>query len=129
VKAFIGPGEYSESAKAFMGAFYLTLRRYVPRRYNGRVLLYKCRLEPLLYLNEVDRKWKKIADNVEVVPVGGTHVMVMYEANVKPLAIHLDERLRECRAQILSDAERVEMERELREIAANEPTGQGLAAV
>jgi thioesterase domain-containing protein len=93
VATFMGGGQYSESAKAFMSALFLTLQRYVPKRYGGKVLLYMVMNESLLYLREVDRKWKKIADDVDVVGVGGNHVTLMLGSHVKQLAQDLNKRL------------------------------------
>jgi len=87
-----------------MKAFYLTLGRYVPKRYTGRTVLYVARTEPLLRVRELDLKWKKIATDLEIVQVNGTHITVLDENNVGLLAQDLDARLRECRERALSHA-------------------------
>jgi amino acid adenylation domain-containing protein len=97
IDAFLAGGEYSESAREFMGALYLALQRYVPKRYSGNVVLYKVRAEALLRLKEVDRKWRKIAPNLEVIPVGGNHVTVMLEKHVPGIAENLNRRFLELR--------------------------------
>jgi hypothetical protein len=48
-------------------------------------------------LHEPDRKWRKIADHLEVVPVSGNHVTLMLGKHVEGLARHLNQRLAECR--------------------------------
>lgn len=100
--AFVSAGDYSQSTKAFMEVLILTLRKYSPRPYKGSVLLYKARTEPLLVAREIELKWRRIAENLEVVPVKGTHLTVLDERNVAFLAENLDNRLRECRERALS---------------------------
>jgi thioesterase domain-containing protein len=97
IARFLGPAEYSESAKQFMTALYLTLQKYVPQRYDGKVLLYQALGGSPFHLHEPDRKWRKIADHLEVVPAGGTHVTLMLGKHVESLARHLNQRLAECR--------------------------------
>jgi thioesterase domain-containing protein/acyl carrier protein len=101
-RVFVSAGAYSESTKAFMETLYLTLAKYVPKPYTGRVVLYKTRTEPLFRIRELDLKWKKIATNLEIIQVNGTHITVLDEANVGLLAEDLNERLRECRLRALS---------------------------
>ena len=108
--AFVSAGDYSQSTKAFMEVLILTLRKYSPRPYQGKVLLYKARTEPLLVAREIELKWRRIAENLEVVPVKGTHLTVLDDGNVSFLAEHLDTRLRECREGTLSGVVRAEPE-------------------
>ena len=100
INAFLGGGEYSESARAFMGAFFLKMRKYVPKPYAGRVLLFKAKTEPLLYLIEADQRWKKLATDLEIFRMAGTHVSIVEERHVATLAAHLNKRLRECRERV-----------------------------
>ena len=97
IARFLGPAEYSESAKQFMAALYLTLQKYVPQRYDGKVLLYQTQGGSPFQLHEPDRKWKKIATDLEVVPVSGNHVTLMLGKHVEGLARHLNQRLAELR--------------------------------
>jgi len=97
IARFLGPAEYSESAKQFMAALYVTLQKYVPQRYDGKVLLYQTLGGNPFHLHEPDRKWRKLADNLEVVPVNGNHVTLMLGKHVEDLARHLNQRLAECR--------------------------------
>ena len=97
IARFLGPAEYSESAKQFMAALYVTLQKYVPQRYGGKVLLYQTQGGSPFQLHEPDRKWKKIATDLEVVPVSGNHVTLMLGKHVVGLARHLNQRLAELR--------------------------------
>jgi thioesterase domain-containing protein len=103
-RAFVKAGIYSESTNAFMQAFYLILAKYVPKPYSGPVVLYKARTEPLFKAREIDLRWKRIASDLEIVEVPGTHITVMDERNVECLAQDLDARLRKCRQRALSQA-------------------------
>jgi thioesterase domain-containing protein len=101
-EVFVSAGAYSESTNEFMKALYLTLGRYAPKLYTGRTVLYVARTEPLFRVRELDLKWKKIATDLEIVQVNGTHITVLDENNVELLAQDLDARLRECRQSALS---------------------------
>lgn len=94
VRVYLGDGEFSNRAVELMESFYGAVMRYVPKPYDGRVLLFQA-TEPLYDLNEVDETWKKIAPRLEIVRVRGTHASVVNEPHVLPLAAHLRKRLRE----------------------------------
>ena len=121
INAFLGGGEYSESARAFMGAFFLKMRKYVPKPYGGRVLLFKAKTEPLLYLIEADQRWKKLATDLEIFRMAGTHVSIVEERHVAELAAHLNKRLRECRERAMVETATVAMN-------CGEATGSGRPA-
>jgi len=104
VRLFVRAAEFSESTKTFMEALALTLSKYVPKPYSGRVLLFKSRTEPLLIAPEIESRWKKIADRLEVFQVHGNHFSMMDPRNVEQLAQHLNLRLSECRADALLHA-------------------------
>jgi thioesterase domain-containing protein len=97
VRGFIAGYEFSAPALAFMEAFYAAVQHYIPSEYQGRVLLYQSRTEPLYHLLEVDRVWHKLASNLEVVRVKSAHASLLHEGRVLPIAEHLNERLRVCR--------------------------------
>ena len=67
--------------------------RYVAKPYTGRVLLYQSRTEPLYHLFEVDRVWRRLASDVTIVSVGGTHLSMIREPHVRRLAADLKQRL------------------------------------
>ncbi len=101
VRGFLAGLEFSPQALAFMESFYTAVATLCPtHRYDGRVLLYQGRTEPLYHLLEVDRAWNQIAQNLEVVRVKGTHGSLLDDGQVQPItAEHLNQRLRECRNQ------------------------------
>jgi len=102
-EVFVSAGAYSESTNEFMKALYLTLGKYVPKLYTGRTVLYMTRTEPLFRVRELDLKWKKIATDLEIVRVDGTHLTVLDESNVGLLAQDLNARLKQCRQRALSN--------------------------
>ncbi|MBV8846854.1 MAG: amino acid adenylation domain-containing protein [Bryobacterales bacterium] len=107
---FVSAGAFSESTNKFMKALYITLGRYVPKPYTGPTVLYMARTEPLFGVRELDLKWKKIATDLEIVQVKGSHLTVLDESNVGLLAQDLNARLRQCRQRALSNARNRERE-------------------
>jgi acyl transferase domain-containing protein/NADPH:quinone reductase-like Zn-dependent oxidoreductase/thioesterase domain-containing protein len=93
VNGFMDTSYYSPTHTGFMNALFDALCTYVPKPYAGRVLLYQSRTQPLYHLLEVDRAWQKIAAAVEVVEVRGTHVTIVREPYIVPIADDLRKRL------------------------------------
>jgi thioesterase domain-containing protein len=93
-------GDYAEKEMVFMESFYSALHRYLPKEYTGPVLLYKAQTEPVYHLLEVDLAWRKIAPNLEIVPVKGTHANLIDESHGPSLARDLNERLKEFRKPV-----------------------------
>jgi thioesterase domain-containing protein len=77
-----------------MQRLFTILESYRPSPYDGRVLLYQARTEPLYHLFEVDKIWRHLAKEVEVVSVSGTHISLIQPPHVEALATHLRRRLR-----------------------------------
>ena len=99
VEGFMNTADFSKDYVAFMNAVYAALHRYVPRAYAGRVLLYQAKTQPLYHLLEVDRAWGRIARHLEVVKVRGTHISLVREPHVRPIAAHLRHVLSTFRAE------------------------------
>jgi thioesterase domain-containing protein/acyl carrier protein len=99
VEGFMNTVDFSKDYVAFMNAVYAALQRYIPKAYAGRVLLYQAKTQPLYHLLEVDRAWGKIARHLEVVRVRGTHVSLVREPYVRPIADHLRHVLATFRAE------------------------------
>lgn len=93
VSSFMDTTHYSATQIAFMNSLFRALQRYVPKPYSGRVIVYQARTEPLHHLFEVDRAWRKIASDVDVVRVPGSHVSLIAPPNVQFLAEDLKHRL------------------------------------
>ena len=99
VEGFMNTAYFSKDHVAFMNAMYAALHRYVPKAYAGQVLLYQAKTQPLYHLLEVDRAWGRIARHLEVVKVRGTHVSLVREPYVRPIAAHLRHVLSTLRAE------------------------------
>jgi acyl transferase domain-containing protein/thioesterase domain-containing protein/NADPH-dependent curcumin reductase CurA len=99
VNGFMDTTHYSPNQMVFMNALYSALCRYVSRPYAGRILLYKSRTEPLYHLFEVERAWGAVAAEVDLVTVRGTHISLVKEPYVGPIAADLRERLSRMRTR------------------------------
>ena len=99
VEGFMNTADFSKDYVAFMNAVYAALHRYIPKAYAGRVLLYQAKTQPLYHMLEVDRAWGRIARHLEVVKVRGTHVSLVREPHVRPIAAHLRHVLSTLRAE------------------------------
>ena len=93
LEGFMNLVTYSDKQAEFMRTLYTTFKDYVAKPYRGRVLLYQSRTEPLTHLLEVDRAWRGIAPNLEVVRVPGTHTSLIRPPNVQVIAADLKRRL------------------------------------
>jgi len=93
LEGFMNLVTYSDKQAEFMRTLYTTFKNYVAKPYHGRVLLYQSRTEPLTHLFEVDRAWRGIAPNVDVVRVPGTHTSLIQPPNVEVIAADLKGRL------------------------------------
>jgi thioesterase domain-containing protein/acyl carrier protein len=93
VDRFVDTTAYSVNQTNFITALTNALYTYVPKPYAGRVLLYKSRTESLLDLWEVEEIWWKLASQVDLVEVPGTHVTIVQEPHLNPIADDLHKRL------------------------------------
>jgi thioesterase domain-containing protein/acyl carrier protein len=100
VSSFVDTSHFSESQESFMNALNNALYAYEWEPYPGRVLLYATRTQPLHHLLEVDKAWKKIAAQVDVVTVRGTHVSIVREPYIRTVAEDLRARLAELRTDL-----------------------------
>ena len=93
VASFMDVSGYSPGHIAFMNALHRALDAYIPKRYPGRILLYKSRTQPLYHLLEVERAWQAIASDVDVVVVPGTHISIVREPYICAVVADLRKRL------------------------------------
>lgn len=99
VEGFLDTSYHSEAQVSFMKEFFHVLTTYRTASYPGRVLLFAAETQPLYHLLEVELHWAKVASDLEVVPVRGTHESIIREPYLLPLAAHLRARLDELRAE------------------------------
>ena len=72
--------------RAFVGA----ASRYRPKRYEGRVLLFRARMMAEIYQHVGPTLgWRDLVPNLEIVEVPGGHDSLVLEPNVQVLASHL----------------------------------------
>src|SRR5437879_508964 len=97
VDGWLKGSDYSLRQLQFSQSLFSALHRYIPKPYGGRVVAYQSKTEPLYHLLEVDRCWRKLSPQVEIVQVKGTHVSLIDRFHVDPIAQHLAQRLKEFR--------------------------------
>ena len=93
VDAFMDTSVLPPKQADFARALYHALELYQPKPYDGEILVYTARTQPLLHLLQVERTWKKITTEIETVYVDGTHLSILKEPRVEIVAAHLQERL------------------------------------
>jgi len=71
------------------------VQAYVPKRYDGRVLIYATKMAPLHHLCQTEVSWAKISDKAKIIYVNGNHGTMLKEPHVIELATDLTERLRD----------------------------------
>jgi thioesterase domain-containing protein/acyl carrier protein len=80
-------------------AHYQALREYTPRKYPGRVTLFRAQTRPLFRLHGRDLGWSKLAQGgLDIVQIPGNHNTLMREPRVGVLAKSLVEHLRKAQA-------------------------------
>ena len=95
------PG-WSREQTGFIRALWNAMRTYVPKPYPGRVILYEARIQPFFHLLQLGAAWRKIAPNVEIVPLRGGHGSILRQPNVSVLTAHLRMRLEELQTSFKS---------------------------
>ena len=73
VSRLIDRPEWQASQRAFIRAMFNAMAAYVPVPYDGRVILYETRAQPLTHLLQLGTVWKALAADVEIVPLPGKH--------------------------------------------------------
>jgi hypothetical protein len=92
VEGWLGGSEYTERQLRFSQALFTAVHRYQPKPYDGRVVLYQSQTHPLLHVFEFGRCWRKLAPQVQIVRVNGTHLSLIDEFHVDRIAEDLAER-------------------------------------
>jgi len=89
VDAFMDTSILPEGQAAFARALFAATEDYVPKPYDGPVLVYAAKTHPLFHLHQVDVAWRKIARATELVYMAGTHLSMLREPQVGLLSAHL----------------------------------------
>ena len=90
---FLDLRRWPPAQAAFARALYDALERYEPTAYEGPVLVYVAKTQPLFHLLQVRAAWKKIATRVEAIFVEGTHQGMLRGSRAGILAEDLKARL------------------------------------
>lgn len=94
IDGFLNTSNWPQSAAIFSRQLYDSLESYVPTIYDGSVLLYVAKTQPLTHLFQVAAAWTRISRCIEIVKVSGTHLSLIKEPRVRDVAEHLSRRLR-----------------------------------
>jgi thioesterase domain-containing protein len=89
VDAFMDTSALPPEQAAFARALGRAVEMYEPKPYDGDVLVFASRAQPLLHLLQVDTTWKTIAPQSEIVYIDGNHLTLMKEPRVDAVADHL----------------------------------------
>jgi thioesterase domain-containing protein len=93
VDALLDIAEWPPEQAAFVRVLFETVERYEPQTYNGKVIVYVAKTQPLFRPGQVESTWKKFAPYVEFINVDGTHANMIREPRVTALATNLRVRL------------------------------------
>lgn len=88
VDAFMDTSTLPPEQAAFARRLFAATEDYVPRFYDGLVLIFAAKTHPLLHLHQVDVAWRKIARRSDTVYMKGTHLSMMREPQVSELSAH-----------------------------------------
>jgi thioesterase domain-containing protein/acyl carrier protein len=103
VESLFDPSLLPDSFRERLELHYLTLQRYVPRKYPGFITLFRARSRPLFRHHGWDLGWRRLAGGgLEIVAIPGNHTSILKHPHVHILARVLGQRLREAHACIES---------------------------
>jgi thioesterase domain-containing protein len=100
VDAFIDTSGWPPEQAAFARAMCCAQESYCPEPYDGRVLLFTSKTQPLLHLLQVETTWRKVAAHLEAEHIDGTHLSMVR----MPRVIYLANRIREMLAMPLQQS-------------------------
>ena len=80
---------WSADQTSFIHAMYKATIDYVPEPYDGRVIVYETRTQPLYHLRQVGAAWTRIATSAEIVRLEGNHSAITREPTIGIIARHL----------------------------------------
>jgi thioesterase domain-containing protein len=86
--------------RGFVAALYDALHAYVPDAdFPGEVVVFESTAEPARSSGGVAKRWARIAPNLTIVPVAGSHMSIVADPDGHPLARLLCQKLREISAK------------------------------
>ena len=94
IDSFLDTSRYSETHVQYMSSLFQAFRRkYIPRPYAGRAVLYLAKIRPPFHLLELDLAWQSFASDLEIVRVPGNHISLIENPNVQVIAADLKRRM------------------------------------
>jgi acetoacetyl-CoA synthetase len=93
IDGFLDTSRWTQSATIFSRALFDALESYMPETYDGQILAYVAKTQPLTHLFQVAATWTKICSRIEIAKVNGTHLDLMRGTRVRDIAMHLSARL------------------------------------
>ena len=97
VRRLLRSRQWQPGHGSFIHAMYTALATYRPMPYAGRVIAFETSVQPLYHLRQIGAAWRKLARQVEVVPVSGNHSSLFREPALSAVGSHLRCRLEELR--------------------------------
>jgi thioesterase domain-containing protein len=103
VSGFINTDYCTPEHVAYMQKLFEVQYDYVPKAYEGPVVVYVARDQPLLHLRQIAPEWRAIAPHADIVRINANHTSIMQEGEGKAVAIDLSSRLAHlrCAASVL----------------------------
>jgi thioesterase domain-containing protein len=86
VGGFFDLSRVSDEHRSFMVRYYVAMSKYVPKPYDGAVLLVKARTQPLYHLIEPEKAWPTIAKDLDIQTLPCTHLTIVREPHVRDVA-------------------------------------------
>ena len=77
---------YPEHQLLFMERLYQAALRYIPRSYDGRIIVFEATAKPLYKLPQVARAWRSIAQSARVIKINATHISIMKGNSISAVA-------------------------------------------
>ena len=84
---------WSPDQKSFIFAFYKAVLSYIPKPYDGDVLVFESLTQPLFHLRQVGAIWRKIAKQSEILSLKGSHSELLGPSTAHLIAQHVLPRL------------------------------------
>lgn len=100
VEGFINLDNFTPDHAAFTKVLFENQFRYVPKRYDGRVLICAAKTQALTHWRQLERPWRKFAPNSQFVQFNGTHTSIMKSPNGFAVADYLARQFAEIGAEI-----------------------------
>src|SRR5579863_709617 len=93
IDSFVDTSGWLAEQVSFARKLYAANEAYVPRSYDGAVIVYAAKTQPLFHLLQVEATWSRVCSAIETVRVEGTHLSFLRQPRVSAVANDLRSRL------------------------------------